>query len=169
MNGREARHERNTSVKRLSTAGKGVYASVNRFEDNRHCFVCGEHNESGLNLDWWFNEDESHLLTEFVPDERYQGWRGVVHGGIVTAVLDEIMVNYIILKGVGVVSARLNVRFREPARVGESMRFSGTAERMRGRLYEGTSRCTQNGNVVATATAKLMEVEAEVPTIWDDD
>ncbi len=138
------------------------------FEDNRHCFLCGEENESGLNLDWWLDEDEQHLLTEFVPDDQYQGWKGVVHGGIVTAVLDEIMVNYSIVKGVGVVSARLEVRFRNPARIGEPLRFSGTAEPIRGRLHEGESTCRQNGRTVAEATARLMEVDAEVPSIWDE-
>lgn len=141
---------------------------MDRFEDNRNCFICGEQNEAGLNLDWWFDEDEEYLHTEFTPDDQYQGWKGVVHGGIVTAVLDEIMVNYSILKGVGVVSARLNVRFRNPARIGETLRFSGTAEPARGRLHEGQSTCRQNGQKVATATAKLMEVDAEVPSIWDE-
>lgn len=138
------------------------------FEDNRHCFLCGEENESGLNLDWWLDEDEEHLLTEFVPGDQYQGWKGVVHGGIVTAVLDEIMVNYSIVKGIGVVSARLEVRFRNPARIGEPLRFSGTAEPIRGRLYEGESTCRQNDQTVAEATARLMEVDAEVPSIWDE-
>jgi len=141
---------------------------VDRFEDNRNCFICGEHNEAGLNLDWWFDDEEEYLHTEFTPDDRFQGWKGVVHGGIVTSVLDEIMVNHSILKGVGVVSARLNVRFRNPARIGETLRFTGRSRPARGRLHEGESECRQNGNVVATATAKLMEVEAEVPAIWDD-
>ena len=52
------------------------------------CFVCGKDNPIGLKLrfDW----DGKTARAEFTPTELYQGWQGVVHGGIIAVMLDEV-------------------------------------------------------------------------------
>ena len=142
------------------------------FRDDRHCFVCGEKNEAGLRLNWDMNRTADCLTTSFRPDERWQGWRGVVHGGIVSAVLDEAMVNYTILRfELGVVSAELTVRFKDTAPIEDRLVFEGEAERRNRKLFAGESRCyrAEDETVVAQATSKLMRVEAEVPELWQNE
>ena len=53
------------------------------------CFGCGEKNPCGLKLkfDWDGRTASSH----FTPTELHQGWQGIIHGGILTSLLDEAM------------------------------------------------------------------------------
>ena len=129
--------------------------------DDRHCFVCGEQNPEGLHLEW-VKDDEGWLVTTFNPGKRFQGWKNVVHGGILSTVLDETMVNHRVFEGVPVVSVELNVRFREPASIDEPIEFKGRSRALKGRLYSGEARCYQSGVLLAEAEAKLMEIDPEV-------
>lgn len=139
---------------------------MEQVEDDSHCFVCGENNPHGLKLDWTLSDDERELSTTFVPEKRWQGWKDVVHGGIVATILDEIMVNHGVLTGNPMVSVELNVRYRNPGQIEVPLEFVGTTEQMKGKLYSGESRCTQNGNTIAEAEGKLMKVEADLRKSW---
>ena len=54
------------------------------------CFVCGRANSSGLDLE--FETDGTIVRTRFVPKPEHVGFKGIIHGGIVATLLDEIMV-----------------------------------------------------------------------------
>ncbi len=54
-----------------------------------HCFVCGSRNEAGLRLEIVFGDGEARA--EFQPDARWEGYPGVVHGGVIGAMLDDLM------------------------------------------------------------------------------
>lgn len=135
-------------------------------EDDRFCFVCGDRNPDGLHLNWELAEDESCLRTTFKPGKRFQGWKDVVHGGIVATVLDEIMVNHGVLTGDPVVSVELNVRYRNPGKIGVPLEFEGETRQLKGKLFEGKAQCEQEGKKIAEAEAKLMKVEADLRSSW---
>ena len=59
--------------------------------DNNYCFACGKENPDGLQLEFKYSEDGSKVETTYIPPEKFQGWKGIVHGGIITTLLDEIM------------------------------------------------------------------------------
>ncbi|MFB6356278.1 MAG: PaaI family thioesterase [bacterium] len=136
-------------------------------EDDRHCFVCGEQNPNGLNLDWSLNEDESLLTTTFTPGKQFQGWKDVVHGGIIATILDEIMVNHGVFTGHPMVSVELSVRYRNPAHLNVPINFEGSVERKKNRFFTGHSECEQDGTIIAEANAKLMEIESELKQEWE--
>lgn len=54
---------------------------IMKLEDNRKCFVCGEKNPNGLHLD--FKLEDDILKTNFNANERYQGYKGILHGGVI--------------------------------------------------------------------------------------
>lgn len=56
-----------------------------KLKDNNMCFVCGTKNKAGLKLN--FEVKDEIIKAEFIPDKRLQGFEGIVHGGIVAAVL----------------------------------------------------------------------------------
>ena len=58
-------------------------------KDHKVCFGCGSDNPHGLALE--FTHDADGVRAEFVTREEHQGFRGMLHGGIVTAALDEAM------------------------------------------------------------------------------
>lgn len=82
-----------------------------------HCFVCGSRNEAGLQLDVVSGDGEARA--EFQPDARWEGYQGVVHGGVLSAVFDDLMFHaiYSVIKQLAV-TASLEVCFRLPARIG---------------------------------------------------
>jgi uncharacterized protein (TIGR00369 family) len=85
--------------------------------DDAWCFACGRQNPLGLHTVW--TVDASGVArTRFVPERHHQGWRGVVHGGILSTLLDEAMAQRLRSTGDGGVTANLNVRFRKPAPTG---------------------------------------------------
>ena len=91
--------------------------------DDGHCFVCGPRNTEGLKVDWFIDGKET--FAEFVADKRYQGWKGVVHGGVLAALLDEAMTRLIWKIYGAAVTAEMTVRYLSPAKVGEKLKIYG--------------------------------------------
>lgn len=81
--------------------------------DDGNCFACGPSNEVGLHL-LFYRTDEGEARAEATLASRYQGWRGIAHGGIVMALLDEAMAHAAGFAGHRGVTASVNVRFRKP-------------------------------------------------------
>ncbi len=65
------------------------FQKLENFDPNLDCFACGPNNPWGLHMT--FRSDGQRLFCRLAVPSRYCGWEGVVHGGIVTAILDEIM------------------------------------------------------------------------------
>jgi uncharacterized protein (TIGR00369 family) len=109
-----------------------------------HCFVCGSRNEAGLQLDIVSGDGEARA--EFQPDARWEGYQGVVHGGVLSAVFDDLMFHaiYSVIKQLAVTTS-LEVRFLLPARIGT-------------RLY-CRARVAEPG---AHGYARLVDVEGEI-------
>jgi acyl-coenzyme A thioesterase PaaI-like protein len=128
------------------------------FQDNQRCFVCGKHNPDGLHLDFE-PEGAAGVRTAYVIPERLQGFAGIVHGGVLATILDECMVNTVWLRGSTAVTARLEVRLRRPASVGERVTFRAEIVRESSRGFEVTSHAAlDDGTVIADAKALLVKV-----------
>jgi uncharacterized protein (TIGR00369 family) len=82
--------------------------------DDGNCFACGPENPIGLHLHFDRAADSAGVVARFTLAPEYQGWRGVAHGGIVMALLDEAMAYAAGFAGHRGVSAAMKVRFRKP-------------------------------------------------------
>ena len=128
------------------------------FQDNHRCFVCGKHNPDGLHLEFE-PEGVSGVRTTYVIPERFQGFAGIAHGGILATILDECMVNTVWLRGSTAVTARLEVRLRRPAGVGERVTFRAEVVRESTRGFEVTAHATlDDGTAIADGKALLVKV-----------
>ncbi len=128
--------------------------------DDQMCFVCGKKNPAGLHLDFEL-VGQTQVRTSFLPTPAFQGFRDIVHGGIIATILDEVMVNGCWLRGVRVVTGKLEVRLRRPARVGERLHFAGRILRDGRRTVDVESQAaTAEGVVVAEARGVLVKVES---------
>jgi acyl-coenzyme A thioesterase PaaI-like protein len=78
---------------------------------NSSCFVCGPDNPRGLRLHFEQSE-RGEMSATWVPDLAMEGFEGIVHGGIVSTVLDESMAKAVTASGSEAVMAELRVRFR---------------------------------------------------------
>ena len=81
--------------------------------DDHFCFACGRDNKDGLDLNWAVEGKTTHAL--FIPKRKFQGWKGIVHGGIIATLLDEAMTRLAWIACGGAMTAEMTVRFLKPA------------------------------------------------------
>lgn len=127
----------------------------------RSCFVCGEANPHGLRLR--FATDGRVVHTRFTPGAQHAGFQGVVHGGILATVLDEIMVWACAVQARKFAfCAEMTVRFQRPAVPGvELIAEAEQVANRRGRVFEAKSVLRNSaGEELASATGKYMPIRA---------
>ena len=128
-----------------------------KLENNDLCFVCGKKNEWGLKLD--FELKDKKLYAEVVFDKKYQGFKDIIHGGIVGTVLDEMMVNLAVRLGYNAVTADIRIRLKNPSYAGRKYKYSGEITRETRKTLDGRAKCfDEDGNLVAEADGVLVKV-----------
>lgn len=128
-----------------------------RFVSNGKCFVCGEANPGGLRLRFEIDRNRKTLKTTFVAGEIFQGFDGVVHGGILSTLLDEAMAKLAYELGYGVVTALLEVRFRRPAPILTPLLVRGEIVEVKPKWIKAVaSIANEEGTILATAKSTLM-------------
>jgi len=131
-----------------------------RFEIARHhCFACGTLNTSGIGL--VLHVERGRSWVELALEPRFQGWDGIAHGGILATILDEVMAWALVGEDSWGLTARLNVDFKRPVDVGQSIRAEGWITRSRRRLVDTEARLTDatTGEVLATATGVYLAAD----------
>lgn len=126
---------------------------------SKFCFVCGRENPVGLMLDF-FSTEPGITHAELNIPAHYEGYPGVVHGGIVAAILDETGGRAHMADPTRfMVTAQLNVRYRKPVPSGTPLLAIGRAGERRGRVSEANS-IIQNmeGDVLAEAELVLVDI-----------
>jgi acyl-coenzyme A thioesterase PaaI-like protein len=122
------------------------------------CFGCGQNNQIGLKLD--FKWDGKTARAEFTPTELYQGWPGIVHGGITTSLLDEAMGWATRLSCFNAVTARIRANFKRPIPVGERLIISAFITKNEGRHIESKAEVSlPDGTVMAEGTSTYVVIE----------
>ena len=125
--------------------------------DNNKCFACGTQNDAGLKLTFTYGDDGRTAETRFVADAAYQGWKDLVHGGILMTLMDETMAKAAVQSGVSIVTAEMTTKFKSPARVGTTLICTAKVEEVRKRVvYARATIRTDGGSILAEATGKLM-------------
>jgi len=126
-------------------------------DSNQWCFACGKNNPIGLKLE--FREEEDKYITTFIPGPEHQGYDGIVHGGIISTLLDEVMARYPYANGMNTVTARLEVRFRQATLVGQNLTITGWVTNRRGKMLELAGAVTlPDGTVTAEGKATVINV-----------
>jgi len=108
--------------------------------EGRGCFACGQDNPIGLRLR--FTTEGDAVRAEFTPGVQYQGYDGVLHGGIVAAALDDAMANLFHLRGRETLTARLEIRFRREAPVGQRLVVTARLTGERRKLFTAEAALT---------------------------
>lgn len=127
-------------------------------KDDNRCFACGKSNPIGLKLD--FETDGEYTISHLRFNENFAGWEGIVHGGILSTVLDEVMVKSANSKGFTCVTAELNIRYKKPCHTGEEYELRGKVSDIRKSIIitEGEI-INMNGDKIASGSGKLFVVD----------
>jgi acyl-coenzyme A thioesterase PaaI-like protein len=125
------------------------------FGDNNYCFACGEDNPGGLRLKFHWEGDRYY--TDFFTEQRFQGYNGILHGGITSTIMDEVMARHLTTRGFGILTASMELRYRKQIPTGITVRFEAWQKEQRRNIYIMASKAIlPGGEVAAEATAKFM-------------
>ncbi len=151
---------------------------LNDRSDYQRCFACGQRNETGLRM--VFRREGDRICADFQPAKQHQGFPGVLHGGIIASLLDETLGRTGALRGEWVITGKLDIRYRQPAPIGEPLRVWGEIVRERPGAIEAMGAVERgDGSPVAEGRGLFLRLPrpiaeqalAEFPefaTYWDE-
>lgn len=124
--------------------------------DANTCFVCGPGNPDGLHL--VFELEDDVCVSTFTPGPNHCGYDGVTHGGLIFSALDDVMANWIFLKGIKAYTAKCEIRYKAPLPTGTKVNLRGECLKEKARLVQmrGIMTRADNGEVVAETEASFM-------------
>ena len=116
------------------------------------CFGCGKDNPCELKLK--FKWDGKQVRAQFTPNKFHQGWAGIIHGGVITTVLDEAMGYVAYYEGIKCVTSSMQTRFKRPLSIDEPIIVTASLTRNARRYVETEAKITlMDGTLVAECTA----------------
>lgn len=136
---------------------------MTKLPNSRQCFVCGLENTHGLKLSFYKDGPDSVICNYTVPDQ-YQGYPGIVHGGIVTSILDEAVGRVFMIEDPNrfMYTAKLTSRFRHHVPTNQPLKITGQIVKDRGRLAESKAQLFgPDGDLLAEAEALLVALPAD--------
>jgi acyl-coenzyme A thioesterase PaaI-like protein len=120
-----------------------------------HCFACGEPRAAGLGLVFRVLPDGG-VATDWLCPAEFQGFDGILHGGLIATLVDSAMVHALFARGVVARTAELSVRYRHPVRAGHPAHVVARLCAQTGPLYCLKAEVCQEGAVRASAQGKFM-------------
>jgi acyl-coenzyme A thioesterase PaaI-like protein len=130
--------------------------------DEGMCFICGKRNPIGLKAEFEVDGENLKLTGRFTPRREHEGYKGIMHGGLASALLDEAMVKLLWESGIPAVSASLNIRLLKPVRVGEQVIIKGWVKSDKGRLIHTAAELRNaEGSVLAQADGRCVRIQSK--------
>ena len=128
---------------------------------SKMCFVCGRDTPIGLRMHFYGDADGA-VYAHYTPAFEHQGYPGVMHGGLVTAMLDELIGRTAIAGDIWCMTAKIEVRFHKPVPVSEPLELKGTITRVVKRIVQGHGEIhSTTGDLLAEANGTYMRIPDE--------
>lgn len=137
-----------------SAIAPGEYESL-RHRVHPHCFVCGPNNPLGLGVPFALTDDGT-LCGTFDCPPAFEGYPGQLQGGVVAALLDGAMANWLFANHIVAVTAELTTRFRHPVRTHQPAEIRAQIVRADRGLYLLKATLSQEGQCRADARGKFL-------------
>lgn len=119
------------------------------------CFVCGSDNPVGLKTKLTVNKEDHSSYASLTLGEQFQGWQGVVHGGILATLLDEACAYACMTKTSQCVTGEIKVRYRKPVDVGQRIELFGQLVDSSRKIWQARAEIRVDGSLHAEAEAKM--------------
>lgn len=128
--------------------------------DNQFCFVCGQDNPVGFKTHVDVDREQQSAKFAITVPADFQGWQGMVHGGILSALLDEVSAYAAMTVSGIVVTAELKTRFRKPVPVDQEIIVSAQVVSQTRRVVMVEAELAMQGEILASAEAKMVVVRS---------
>ena len=122
-----------------------------------HCAVCNLDNRNGLKIDYVFDERTQNVTATFLGRICHEGYPGILHGGVISAIFDGAMGNCLFAMGKTAVTVEITTRFRHPVVLHEKTLVSARIVRESYPVYCLEAEIKQDGQVKATAEGKFYD------------
>lgn len=139
---------------------------LNTIRDQVHpdCIACGFTNINGLHLKFEIDY-EGGVTATFECNENFEGYPGILHGGIISMILDSAMGNCMFSRGRAAVTVEMNTKFRHPVLTGRQATVSAKITRVSHPLYLLEARIIQDGQIKATGKGKFYDQPNFLPSL----
>ena len=140
--------------------------------NSKMCFICGLENPVGLKLRIYQTEP-GVIETTYIAPEHFQGYPGVLHGGIVSAILDELSGRALMgsdpMTPRFMFTAKLEIKYRKNVPIGVPLKIIGKAGKSRSKSAEGWAGIydTRSGELLAEANSLLVNVPEDQFDVQD--
>lgn len=131
---------------------------LDKIREYPNCFGCGKNNPNGLQL--IFRHQGDALVTDFTPGGTHEGWPGIVHGGIISTLLYEVIENLAYRNGTVAMMRDMEINFRRPAKIGRRITAVARLELSADREMSATATLVQN-NLIAEGSATLVALQPQ--------
>lgn len=128
-----------------------------RARTHPRCAVCNLANHQGLKIDYCLDESTRDIRAVFQGEACHEGYPGILHGGVISAIFDGAMGNCLFALGKTAVTVEMTIRFRHPVILHERAEVSARIVRESYPLYCLSAEIEQGGHVKATARAKFYD------------
>ncbi|MBN2736150.1 MAG: PaaI family thioesterase [Spirochaetales bacterium] len=127
------------------------------------CILCGDKKRNPFSLGLKFYVTDDGVESKIVIPYQYQGYEGVVHGGITSALLDEAIGWAVaVSRKRYFVTAELNVRFVKPLLTDQKIAIRAKAINHKGLISLGEGEIIdEKGIVLASGKAKFFLLDKE--------
>lgn len=121
-------------------AGEKIFMSVEKLPYFPGCIACGKENHCGLQLEFYYDSSLKKVFADIIFEERFIGYEDIIHGGIITTVLDESMA-WVNIKETGrmALTKNLQIYFYKPVKVGIKYRVESYVENVDGNITDTRS------------------------------
>lgn len=136
--------------------------------NSRMCFICGIQNPIGLHMKLYNDHEHQQVISTVIIPDQYQSYPGVVHGGIVATMLDEVSGRALLVNGSDddlMVTMKLEIKYRAPTPTNTPLKVIGRVVSAAGNRAKVEGEIVlPDGTISATAEALL----ARPPQIMRD-
>ena len=123
-----------------------------------NCFVCGQDNPAGLHID--IEDGERFSKAQWIVPQNYVGYDNVLHGGIMAAILDDMMAHATYSLGLDTLTVHIEMDYRSPSYVGDKLTLEGfLIERGEGRSIKVGGRILRGETLIAEGTGVMVIAE----------
>jgi len=138
---------------------------------SRTCFLCGRQNDIGLKIEWYNNPETNQVEGTVLIPERFNGYPGIAHGGIVAAILDETAGRAVMLDGDFsnlFVTLKLEVSYRNLTPTRTPLKAVAWVIRRGSKGVRVASELRlPDGSVTAECTALVVRPPTEISERWE--